>query len=77
MASTTVSVRVPKELKDKMMKYKSIIDWNEELRQYIARRLGQLEKEEILRGVKKRLESIPPAPKGTAARLVREDRDSH
>ncbi len=77
MTTTTVSVRLPKELKTKMMKYKSIIDWNEELRQFISSRIRQLEKEEVLQKVKKKLESISPAPAGTAARLVREDRDRH
>ncbi len=77
MSTTTVTVRLPKELKAKMMNYKSHIDWNDEIRQFISKRIKQLEKEEALRRIRKKLESIPPAPAGTAARLVREDRDRH
>ncbi len=77
MSTTTVSVRLPKELKAKMVKYKSLIDWNEDLRQFISSRIKQLEKEEILRKIRMKLESISPTPAGTAARLVREDRDRH
>jgi hypothetical protein len=74
---SVVSVKVPPEIKKEMENLRASVEWPKEIRQFIVDRV-ELEKrkqnasraEQILRGVRR-------LPKGSAARLVREDRDHH
>jgi len=50
--SEVVSFRVPRELREKMRRYK--VDWPRELREYIERRIRGLEALEVLREVEER-----------------------
>lgn len=74
---SVVSVKVNKEIKDKMMKYKDRVNWAQEFRMFIENRIRQLEAEE---NFKKLIEALEKAswsvPKGFSTRSVREDRDS-
>jgi len=76
--STVVSFRVSRELKEKMEQYKTQVNWGEELRNYVEKRIKQLEKEKLLEEINKFLEArVTPQPPGTAEKLVREDREGH
>lgn len=72
-----VSVKVPRWVKEKMKEYEDVVNWPEEIRKSIITKLEELERERAVREAIKLLEKVGPAPPGTAARLVREDRDSH
>ncbi len=75
MDSAVMSVRIPPELKREMKKYN--INWSEEIRAFIRKRIEEEEKKQALQEVIELVESLPGVPKGTAKKLVREDRDSH
>jgi len=75
MGSTVMSIRIPPELKREMKKYD--INWSEEIRAFIRKRIEEEEKKRALNKVIKLVESLPGVPEGTAKRLVREDREGH
>jgi hypothetical protein len=72
-----VSLKVPPPVKRKMKDYEQEVNWPEEIRKMITERIESLDRERVIQEVLKMLEDVPPAPKGTASRLVRRDRDSH
>jgi hypothetical protein len=69
-----VAVRVPEEVKKKMKEVPE--DWSGYLRKAIEDRIDIEERKRILRDVKELLKDILKPPKGTAAKLIREMRDS-
>jgi chemotaxis regulatin CheY-phosphate phosphatase CheZ len=69
-----VAVRVPEEVKKKMKDVPE--DWSGYIRKAIEDRIAMEERKRILRDVKELLKDVPKPPKGTAAKLVREMRDS-
>jgi len=75
MNSAVVSIRIPPELRREMRKYD--INWSREIREFIKKRIEEEEKKRALQEVIEIVESLPGVPKGTAKKLVREDRDSH
>jgi len=74
---TTVSFKVPREMKEKMKETQ--INWSEELRGFVARRISEIWKEKSLTEIDSMLEEIflKKTQKGTASKIVREDRDRH
>lgn len=70
-----VSVKVEVELKREMELYKTQIDWPEEIRNFIGGKIEQARREDSLKEVEELFGDVPSVPRGTAARLVREDRD--
>ena len=72
-----VSVKVPKWVREKMKVYGEVVEWPEEIRKLIIAKIEELERIRAVEKAIKLLEAIPPAPKGTAEALVREDRDRH
>ena len=74
--STVISVRIPKQLKEEMDKLKDMVNWSEEIRRFLERKVREYKKKLILKEVDTLLNSLPPASPGESARLVREDRDS-
>ena len=72
---TVVSVRVPKELKERMDAFRGAVNWSEEIRAFIERRVAELEQEKAIEELERLIEKLPPAPKGVALKYVREDRD--
>jgi len=72
-----ISVKVPTSIKEKMKEYKEDVDWPEEIRRFITVRIEELERVRAVEKAMRLLEEIPPAVKGTAKALVREDRDSN
>jgi len=73
---SVVSVKVPLWVKEKMREYEDVVNWPEEIRKSIIAKLEELERRRAVEEAVKLLERVRPAPRGTAARLVREDRDS-
>ncbi|UXD21708.1 CopG family transcriptional regulator [Ignicoccus pacificus DSM 13166] len=74
--SVTVSFKVRKEVKEKMEKYKGIINWNEELRRFVELKIKELEAKERFEEIVRKLEEADwGVEEGFASRSVREDRD--
>jgi hypothetical protein len=71
-----VSVKVEERTKKEMERLKHEVDWPGEIRNFIGGKIEQKQREANLREVERILIDVPAAPKGTAARLVREDRDT-
>jgi hypothetical protein len=69
--SEIVTVRVPRELKEKMRKYEN--GWSEEIRNFIENRVKQLELRELIEEVSE--DPRRPKVKGDSTRLIREDRE--
>jgi hypothetical protein len=67
-----VSFRVPKEIKEEMKKVD--INWSEEIRKFIERKLREYARKEALREIDSFLAELR-AERGTASKYVREDRD--
>jgi len=70
-----ISVRVPDELKEKMKKYD--INWSEEIRKFIERKIKNEEKARLLDEIDSFLKDVPELEKGKATKLVRDSRDSN
>jgi len=75
--SVVISVRVPRRLKEEMDKLSGYVNWSEEIRKFLEERVKELRRKRVLEEARKVIESLPELPPGTAARYVREDRDSH
>jgi len=71
-----VSVKVEERMKKEMEKLRTQVDWPEEIRNFIGGKIEQVERETNLEEVGMLLNQLPKLPRGTAAKLVREDRDS-
>lgn len=71
------SVKLRREVKEKMVKYRDRVDWAEEVRRFIESRLRELEAEENFEKVLSELRRASwSVPKGFSTESVREDRDS-
>ena len=73
----SLSVRLPDRLKKGMEHLRDRVNWNEEIRQFIGRKIEEERKRDLLQKLEARITQLPKAPRGTASRLVREDRDRH
>ncbi len=71
-----VSVRVPDEVKRWMDMLRGEINWSKEIREFIIRRIEEVRRRRVLDEAVDFIKTLPEAPRGTANRLVREDRDS-
>jgi len=70
-----ISVRVPDELKEKMKKYD--INWSEEIRRFIERKIKNEEKAKLLDEIDSFLKNVPELERGKATKLLRDSRDSN
>ncbi len=75
--STTMSIKIPEDLRKKMRKLKDQVEWSKEIREYIQRRIREIESKRTIEEVHKMIESTSGVPEGTALQTVREDRESH
>ena len=73
---TVISIRVPEELKREMDRLRNKVNWSEEIREFIKRRIEEYKKKEIINELVEYIKTLPEAPKGVAQELVRESRDS-
>jgi len=70
-------VKVRKELKEKMERYRDRVDWPEEVRRFIELRIRELEAEESFERILEELKRASwSVPRGFSVKCVREDRDS-
>lgn len=74
--SAVLSVRVPRELKERMRELKDV-DWKGEIVSFLTERVKYYERLKVLKEVREIIEKVPVAEPGTASRYVREDRDSN
>jgi hypothetical protein len=70
-----VSVKVSEKTKKQMEELKDKIEWPAEIRAFIESRLEQARRDEALERVERMLKNQPKVERGTASKLVREDRD--
>jgi len=68
--SVTLTVRIPKELKERMSKFN--INWSEEIRRFLEERVAQLEALQLLDEIEKRAANRRVTSDST--KLIREDR---
>lgn len=72
-----ISIRVPEQTRSEMKKLRRSINWNQEIRDFIKKRIDDKKKDDILASVTERIKKNPALPSGSAAGLVRADRDRH
>jgi len=70
--SSTFSIRIPKKLKEEMKKY-SKVDWANEIRKYIQKKIRELKLEEILTKAKSLRQQMKVEV--NHVELIREDRE--
>ena len=72
-----ISIRVPPEIKREMDRLRGEVNWSEEIRKFIKSKIEEYKRRRVLKEVVAYIQTLPTAPRGTAERLLREDRDSH
>lgn len=72
--SAVLSIRIRKELREKMKKYQ--VDWRKEIEQFIENKIRELESEERKKKLVELLESMEEKERGFASSVVRLERDS-
>ena len=72
-----ISIRIPEQTRSEMKKLRRFINWNQEIRDFIKKRIDDKKKDDVLASVTARIEKLPDLPQGSAAELVRADRDHH
>jgi len=75
--SEVVSFKVPREVKLKMKKLEKYVNWSEELRKFLIKRVEELEREVNFREVLEKLKNTGSVEEGFSVESVREDRDSY
>jgi len=71
------SIRIPPDIKEEMDKLKGEINWSEEIRRFIKKKIKEHRKRKVLQEVVSYIQSLPETHAETAQKLVRESRDSH
>lgn len=66
-----------KETRSEMKKLRRVINWNQEIRAFIQKRVEDQKKDDVLATITELLKKNPALPPGSAAQLVRSDRDRH
>lgn len=75
--SEVLSIRIPKELKKELDELREFIDIKKEVIEFLNKRVREYRRLRTLKEVHEALERHPILLRGTAAKSVREDRDSH
>ena len=75
--SSVISIRVPPDIKHEMERMKTEINWNEEIKRFLRNKIEEKKKKELLDNLITKRQKSRELPGGTAAKMVREDRDSH
>ena len=75
--STAISIRIPRRLREEMDKLRDMVNWSEETRRLIERRVEELKRIKVLDEVRRVIEELPEVPRGTITGYVRNDRDNH
>ena len=77
LLSEVVSFKVPREVKLKMKRLERYVNWSEELRKFLIKRIEELEREINFREVLENLKNTGSVEEGFSVKSVREDRDSY
>jgi hypothetical protein len=72
-----ISIRIPEQTRSEMKKLRRYINWNEEIREFIKKRIDDKKKDDVLASVTAHIKKLAEVPSGSAAGLVRADRDHH
>lgn len=72
-----MSLKIPEDLREKMKKLKDQVEWSKEIREYIKKRIREIESEKKLDEVHEILKKTSSSPLGTGSRIVREERDNN
>ncbi len=72
-----MSVRIPRRLKEEMMRLKDFVNWKREIVEFLERRVAHYRRLKVLMEVEEVLKGLPETRRGFAAWSVRSDRDSH
>ena len=75
--SVVISVRIPRKLKEEMDALRKYVNWSEEIRRFLEKRVKEARKMIVLKEVRSVIEKLPEVPRGTITSYVREDRDSN
>ena len=70
------SIRIRKELREEMEKYKNSVDWNREIEKFVEEKLKELKKRKVLKEIDDLLSGLKETEAGFHDKLLREDRDS-
>jgi len=71
------SVKISRELKEKMDRYRDRVNWAEEIKKFIEEKVRELEAEENFKRILNELEKVSwNVPKGFSVESMRKDRDS-
>lgn len=68
-----ITIRIPRELKEKMRKYKEI-NWSEVIRKALEEKIRIQEKIEAVRKIDEIRRKVKPVEKGELDKWIREDR---
>ena len=71
-----VSVKISPKMKKDMEELKDKVEWPSEIRKVIESRVEQFRRQENIDKAERVLKTMPCVPKGSAAKLVKESRDS-
>ena len=74
--SEVITLRVDREIKRKMEALGPDLNWSEEVRFLLLKRLRQLARERALKLSAEANRGLPALPRGTVAKMIREDRDA-
>ena len=75
--SVVISVRIPRKLKEQMDMLREYVNWSEEIRRFLEKRVEEARRMKVLGEVRRVIENLPEVPRGTVTSYVREDRDSN
>lgn len=75
--NTVFSIRVPEQTRSEMKKFREFINWNQEIRNFIQKRIEDQKKDDVLALVTELLTKNHELPSGSAAQFVRSDRDRY
>ena len=75
--SVVISIRLPKKLKEKMDSLRDKVNWSDEIRRFLEKRVMEYHRKKVIEEIHKTIEKFPESKVGTATRYVREDRDSN
>jgi len=75
--SVVISIRIPKKLKERMDSLRDMVNWSEEIRKFLQNKVKEYHRKKVISELHKIIEGFPEVERGTAAKYVREDRDSH
>ncbi|BCU68010.1 hypothetical protein HS7_14470 [Sulfolobales archaeon HS-7] len=73
---TVYSVRIRKELRDEMERYKHEVDWSKEMEKFIEEKLREIKKRRVLQEIDGILGNLQEEEIGLHDKLLRDDRDS-